>query len=172
MPSTDEALAWLAEWVPDDVEARRCLMACFGAPLPARTMALATDGESSPELAADLLALARGERGPVEQAAAWLKIDGKRSLNRLVACLSRLLRRRLAPNSLSDPHGLVAAERELSDMLESCDPDARRLFALVDRCHEALRLQETSLNPSLLFEQLAIEWLRVCRSEVSVGPPS
>ncbi len=169
MPLTDEALEWIAEWVPDRATALDCLASGFGAPLPALGMALASGDGAVSEPAADLLALVRGERGPVEQAEAWLKNDGKRSLNRLMACLSRLLRRHLAPNSLPDRSDRDEAERELSALLAASDPDAHGLFALVDRCLEALRLQETSLNPILLFEQIAIEWLRLCRSDMPAG---
>ncbi len=169
MPAKDEALRWLVSRVSDERLSASALDACFGAPLPALRLAL--DGDDAfPDVGEDLLALARGERGPVEVAGAWLKIDAQRSLYGLVACLSALLRRILAPDDEPCSAG-GAAVSELAAAVRDPLPAARRIFGLVDRCFEAQRLLETPVNRPLLFEQLAIEWLRACRASAGDRPP-
>lgn len=156
IPPLDQALVWLRERVPGaDLELR--LRIAHGAPLR-----LLQDLDEAllarrRERLDGLVAVARGARDPVVEAAAWSELDLDLALDWLTAWAVDLLRMSAhdAPSWLDNPDqraGLAALAAGL---------DVAATHRWLQRLLRVRALGETRINPQLLFEACIIEWARI-----------
>ncbi len=154
LPLAAEAEEWLRQQLPRPEQSQSLLVAAFGSPLTALQLSRREDAAENP-VSAQLLALLQGQSSPVEVAASWLQAGSQETLDKLYACLAQLLRLQWVPAPATVDPVLQKLHQQLQ--LEGRHADA--LYSMLDSVHELLRLQGTSLNQSLLFEALAIQWL-------------
>ena len=155
-PSSTDALAWLSGRIPQETAALRLCLA-HGGPLRALDELDDARLEQRRERIAGFLAIARGERDPLLEAAAWNGLGPRLCLDWLAGWLVDLVRLAVSehPLRLDNP-----------DQREALHTLARRLepaslHRLLQRVLRARDLVETRANPQLLLESLSIEWLRV-----------
>ena len=155
-PSSTDALAWLSGRIPQETAALRLCLA-HGGPLRALDELDDVRLEQRRERIAGFLAIARGERDPLLEAAAWNGLGPRLCLDWLAGWLVDLVRLAVSehPLRLDNP-----------DQREALHTLARRLepaslHRLLQRVLRARDLVETRANPQLVLESLSIEWLRV-----------
>jgi DNA polymerase III subunit delta' len=155
-PPTEHALDWLAGRMPADNAALRLGLA-HGAPL--RALEELDDAllRQRQERVSGFLAIARGERDPVAEAAAWNSLGPRLCLDWLAGWLVDLIRlgATRAPIRLDNPD----QRKPFAELASRLEPAATH--RLLKRVLRARALIETSVNPHLLLESLSIEWLRV-----------
>lgn len=155
-PSSTDALAWLSGRIPQETAALRLCLA-HGGPLRALDELDDVRLEQRRERIAGFLAIARGERDPLLEAAAWNGLGPRLCLDWLAGWLVDLVRLAVSehPLRLDNPDQREAL-RTLARRLEPTS-----LHRLLQRVLRARDLVETRANPQLLLESLSIEWLRV-----------
>lgn len=158
-PPEAEALNWLAASGIARAEAQVRLRLAHGAPLGAR------DGIDAEQLSARapfldaLLALVRGERDPLREAATWNQLGLALSLDWLLSVLCDLVRLAATPNP---PRLEYPDQREiLLGLVQRLDLDDAH--QLLRRVLQARALSDSTLNAQLLLESLAIEWTGLLR---------
>lgn len=155
-PAPADALTWLTGRMPaKDAALRLCL--AHGGPL--RALAELDEdmlGQRRKRLDG-FLALARGERDPVVEAAAWNSLGARLCLDWLAGWMVDVVR--LAASE--DPIRLDNPDRrdDLCEVARRLEPAA--VHRLLQRVLRARALVETRANPQLLLESLSIEWLRI-----------
>jgi DNA polymerase-3 subunit delta' len=155
-PAPAAALAWLTGRISEETAALRLCLAHGG---PLRALAELDEGllEQRRERFSGFLAIARGERDPVVEAAAWNSLGARLCLEWLAGWLVDLVR--LAASE--DPIRLDNPDRReaLCEVARRLEPSA--VHRLLQRVLRARALVETRANPQLLLESLSIEWLRI-----------
>ncbi|NKN34665.1 DNA polymerase III subunit delta' [Marichromatium bheemlicum] len=153
LPAEAEALAWLRGRLPD-AQAELALRLAHGAPLNACVRLDPERLEARTQRLQGFIALARGERAPLEEAAAWNKLGAALLLEWMAGWLCDLLRLRASPTPprLDNPDQREA----LAGLAARLDPVAGHRF--LGRVLKARALCEGSANTQLLLESLAIEW--------------
>lgn len=159
-PSRAQALEWLEGQLPGESAGLRLRLA-YGAPVRALIELDEASVHQRQERLAGFLAIARGERDPIAEAAIWAGIGPRRLLEWLAAWLTDVLRLTVTdhPPRLDDPGGRAS----LGEVAKGIDPAAAH--RLLQRVLRSRALAETSANPQLLLESLSIEWLRVSAAQ-------
>lgn len=155
-PTAAQALNWLEGKIPEANAALRLSLA-HGAPLRVPEELDEAMLVQRQERVSGFLAVARGERDPVAEAAAWNALGPQRCLDWLAGWLVDLLRLGVSeePIRLDNPDQREA----FTELARRLDPAATH--RLLRRVLRARALVETRINPQLLLESLSIEWLRV-----------
>ncbi|MBK1708187.1 MULTISPECIES: DNA polymerase III subunit delta' [Marichromatium] len=153
LPAEAEALAWLRGRLPDE-QAALALRLAHGAPLAALDRLDPERLEARAQRLQGFIALARGERAPLAEAAAWNKLGAALLLEWMAGWLCDLLRlgASATPPRLDNPDQREA----LAALASRLDPVAAHRF--FRRVLEARTQCEGSVNAQLLLESLAIEW--------------
>jgi DNA polymerase-3 subunit delta' len=156
LPDEDQAMAWLSERLPGG-DPRVLLHLAHGAPLAA--LALADRLAERERLFAGFLAVARGERDPIAEAAAWSRSDLGLVLDWLAGWLSDLLRHasghptpRLINVDKAEPLERLARSVRVADG-----------HRLLQRVLAARGVQATTVNALMTLESLLIEWGELAR---------
>lgn len=165
-PEPAQALSWLAGRIPGGDAAVLRLSLAHGAPLRAVDELDEALLQHRQERVAGFLAIARGERDPVAEAAAWNQLGPRLSLDWLGGWLVDLLRLAATeqPSRLDNPDqreafiGIVGRLEQVAT------------HRLLQRVLRASALVDTRVNPQLLLESLSIEWLRVGAGHASRRP--
>jgi DNA polymerase-3 subunit delta' len=163
-PPTEQGLDWLVGRVPEaDADAALRLCLAHGAPLRALEELDAELLRQRHERFAAFLAVARGERDPVAEAAAWNSLGARLCLDWLAGWIGDLVRLGATehPIRLNNPDCSDA----LSGLARRLEPAP--LHRLLQRILRARALVETRVNPQLLLESLSIEWHRVGAGQIS-----
>jgi DNA polymerase-3 subunit delta' len=162
IPSAGQSLHWLSTRVPATDLALRLRLA-HGAPLQVLSELETSLLAQRHERLTGFLAIARGERDPIAEAAVWNEVGAERMLDWLATWLVDLLRLSVS----EDPAWL-----ENPDQRATLGPVARRLDQAAT--HRLLRrvlwfrgLVEARLNPQLMLESVSIQWLRVSTQSLS-----
>jgi DNA polymerase III subunit delta' len=161
-PPPETALDWLVGHAPEGDAALRLRLA-HGAPLRAlEELDEELLGQRRERFAA-FLAVARGERDPVVEAAAWNSLGARLCLDWLAGWMVDLVRLGASehPTRLDNPDQRDA----LGSLARRLEPGSAH--RLLQRVLRARALVETRANPQLLLESLSIEWHRVCAGQVS-----
>jgi DNA polymerase-3 subunit delta' len=155
-PAPADALTWLSGRLPaKDAALRLCL--AHGGPLRALEELDEDLLRQRRERFDGFLAIARGERDPVVEAAAWNGLGARLCLDWLAGWMVDLVRLAASENPI---------HLDNPDLRDALSGIARRLepasaHRLLQRVLRARALVETRANPQLLLESLSIEWLRV-----------
>lgn len=158
-PPQADALAWLQGRV-DDEDAPTLLRLAHGAPL--RALALAqTDLLPQRELVfAGFLAVAKGQRDPVAEAAAWNRQEPAILLDWLSGWISDLLR---LASGHSQPRLInldkAGALRSFASILDQTEG-----HRFLQRVLNARATEGSSINRLLLYESLLVDWALRTRS--------
>ena len=157
VPQESEAVAWLRPRLEDAENVRTLVYLAHGAPL--RALHLADDARRKQREAsfAGFVAVGRGERDPIAEAAAWNPREAGILLEWLSDWLGDILRiasRHPAPRLVNRDKGPALAE-----LAERIQP--RQAHHFLRRIMEARGEEDTTLNVQLMFESLLVEWARV-----------
>lgn len=161
IPSLEHANAWLAEQQLPRDEIRLRLRLAQGAPLRAASELDAAALTQRRERLAGFIAIARGTRDPVAEAAVWNEAGAERILEWLAGWLVDLLRlgAQDAPIWLENPDQI----EPFSVLAQGLDAAAtHRLLQAVLRFRG---LSDARLNTQLMLESLAIDWARISRGQ-------
>lgn len=150
-PGEDVAIAWLGDRLPQG-DPRVLLCLAHGAPLAA--LALAGRLAERERLLAGFLAVGRGERDPLAEAAAWSRSELGLLLDWFAGWLSDLVR--LASGQRAPRLINVDKERELARIAESVPVTA--VHRLLQRVLAARGAQATTVNALLTLESLLTDW--------------
>jgi DNA polymerase-3 subunit delta' len=158
LPDASTALSWLAPRIAVG-EARTLLRMARGAPL--RALGLADEGRLSQrdQLFAGFIAVSRGQRDPVAEAAAWNKLEPEILLDWLGGWVVDLLR--LTVNRSSEALTNPDKASELASVAGVIDPALGHHY--LQRVWAAAAEDLANLNRLLLCESLLIEWRRLTR---------
>jgi DNA polymerase-3 subunit delta' len=160
-PSRSDALAWLAAAGHQGEVAGEALQLAGNAPLAALDLIDAGFVAAVPELASDLVEIARGRCEPVATAGAWdQKLDRQAALRWLQGMLLALAR--VGGNVLPSDR-VTASQQSVIDAVGERVP-AEELFAFVDEVNEAIIGLRGQANPRLILESVLIGWARATRT--------
>lgn len=153
LPAWDVGVDWLRERLPQG-DAATLLSLAHGAPLAALALADPERLAERERLFAGFVGVARGERDPIAEAAAWNRSDPGISLDWLAGWLSDLLR-------LVSGH--PAPRLINADKTEALRALAGRMAAapahrFLGRVLAARRTEDSTVNRLLLLESLLGEW--------------
>ncbi len=156
LPASAQALAWLGQKLPGDVDAEALLALAEGAPLAA--LRFNEEGGLAARQAlmrhwADLLA---GREDPLQVAAQWKPWGLTRSLQWLSSWVTDLIRlKSTAGQAVISNKDLGGQLQKLAEQL-----DLRTLYAYLDQLTEYSRLTASNINEQLALEDLMITWRR------------
>jgi DNA polymerase III subunit delta' len=156
IPTLEQSVSWLAGKLPDaDIGLR--LRLAHGAPLRALSELDEHLLLQRRDRLAGFLAIARGDRDPVTEAAAWNGLGPRLCLDWLATWLVDLVRLNVAedPAWLDNPDQRDAFRA----LARRIDPTAAH--RLLQRVLHARGSAESRINTQLMFESLSIEWARV-----------
>jgi len=156
LPARTQAVAWLRERLPADVDAETLLVLAEGAPLAA--LRLNEEGGLAARLGLvrQWAALLEGREDPLAVAAQWKPWGLARSLQWLNSWVTDLIRLKSAGADAAISNKDLAAQ--LQNIAERLDLKA--LYAFLDQLTAYGRLAANNLNEQLALEDLMIAWRR------------
>ncbi len=155
-PPEPQALEWLRPRM-EGADAAVLLRLAHGAPLRALALAKEQTRAQRDQLFAGFVAVGKGERDPLAEAAAWIKAEPGISLEWLLDWVGDLLR--LASGHEAPRLVNVDKEQELRALGERIRPaEAHRFLQQVLKARAA---EDTTLNPQLRNESLLMRWAQI-----------
>lgn len=158
MPSLQQARDWLAPRVAADQAVEVLLALAGGAPLQARALAETGQLAQRQELLEGWSELARGQADPVRLAASWVKPDAEWPLRWMYGWVADMIRLRSDPDSLLLNQDARSGLQNLAQKV-----DLKRLYGLLDRIGEGLRLLDTQVNAQTIIEEILLYWSNLPR---------
>ncbi len=156
LPEPAQALAWLRQRLPGDVDAEALLALAEGAPLAALRLNEEGGLAARQSLARQWAGLLEGREDPLAVAAQWKPWGLTRSLQWLNSWVTDLIRLKSAgPDAAISNKDLGAQLQNIAQRL-----DLRALYAFLDQLTEYGRLAANNLNEQLALEDLMIAWRR------------
>lgn len=159
-PDPELAVTWLQQQrsVLGGGEAQTALHLAKGAPLLALDYAANGLSEVHDQCFQSWMDLANRQTHPVMVAEQWHKWDGNPLLSWMAAWLIDLLKccYDAPPHRLDNPH----LYKKLGKLSER-PINRQKLYILYDSVLESLRLQHTTINKQLMFENLLIQWAQL-----------
>jgi DNA polymerase-3 subunit delta' len=161
LPARDEAQAWLATQLGNPQEAAVSLALAGGAPLAARDL-----GEEQLARRQELLSgwqqLASGKADPVKLAAEWVKPTLQLPITWIYGWVADMIRLRSgAKDGLKNEDAAVTLQKLAQEL------DLTRLYGLLDRVLEAIKLANSQVNPQILMEGILLYWSNLPRNTIS-----
>lgn len=156
LPPRGEAAQWLVAQVQppaDESAIERALDLARGAPLRALDVLGSSLWDQHERLREGFLGLARGDRDPVAEAAAWSGVGARLSLDWFAGWLCDLLRLAAQGEGASLDRG---DSQVLAELVPRIDQAATH--RLLRRTFQGVRLTDSTANPQLLLESLLVEW--------------
>ena len=152
VPPRQLARDWLQQQISEgDVD--NLLALSHGAPLAACALAQEERLPQRQQMIADWQALALGQGDPVKLAGNWAKNDVRLPLEWIYGWLSDMIRLRSSVSPRLINPDARAALHNLADGL-----DLIRIYDLLGRVEDAIRLQESAVNAQTLLEGILLQW--------------
>ena len=161
LPARDEAQAWLATQLGNPEEAAVLLALAGGAPLAAQDLA-EEQLTRRQEMLNDWQQLARGEADPVKLAADWVKPGLRLPITWIYGWVADMIRLRSGSKQGLTNEDAAAALQNLAEEL-----DLTRLYGLLDRVMETIKLANSQVNPQTLMEGILLYWSNLPRNAIS-----
>ena len=161
LPARDEAQAWLATQLGNPEEAAVLLALAGGAPLAAQDLA-EEQLTRRQEMLNDWQQLARGEADPVKLAADWVKPGLRLPITWIYGWVADMIRLRNGGENQLTNQDAKAALQNLAEEL-----DLTRLYGLLDRVTETIKLANSQVNPQTLMEGILLYWSNLPRNAIS-----
>lgn len=161
LPARDEAQAWLATQLGNPEEAAVLLALAGGAPLAAQDLA-EEQLTRRQEMLNDWQQLARGEADPVKLAADWVKPGLRLPITWIYGWVADMIRLRNGGENQLTNQDAKAALQNLAEEL-----DLTRLYGLLDRVMETIKLANSQVNPQTLMEGILLYWSNLPRNAIS-----
>ncbi len=161
LPGRDEAQAWLTTQLGNPEEAAVLLALAGGAPLTARDQA-AEQLAHRQALLTGWQQLARGQADPVKLAADWVKPTLQLPITWIYGWVADMIRLRSGSDNQLTNQDAKAALQNLAQEL-----DLTRLYGLLDRVLEAIKLANSQVNPQTLMEGILLYWSNLPRNTLS-----
>ena len=156
LPSPAQAVAWLHERLPGDVDAEALLALAEGAPLAALRLNEEGGLAARQSLARQWVGLLEGREDPLVVASQWKPWGLARSLQWLNSWVTDLIRLKSAgADAAISNKDLSAQLQKIAERL-----DLKALYAFLDQLTEYGRLTANNLNEQLALEDLMIAWQR------------
>ncbi|WNO10932.1 DNA polymerase III subunit delta' [Teredinibacter sp. KSP-S5-2] len=136
------------------------LEAAGGAPLLAKSWADSEYLQERQKLLQSLVALSLSQTTPIETAKVWAKVDLTSIISNMLYWVEKMIKIRLADEPLA----------ELSELEQAFEgAESGLLFRLRDNLAKKRRLVQSSsnLNPTLILEELMLDWAAVIRLRAS-----
>jgi len=159
VPPQAAARNWLQQQMPTEGDVDHLLALSYGAPLAACALAQAETLPQRQQMIADWQGLASGQGDPVKLAANWAKPDAQMPLEWIYGWLSDMIRLRASFSARLINPDARAALQKLADGL-----DLKRLYDLLGRVEDAIRLQQSAVNSQTLLEGILLQWCHLPRS--------
>jgi len=161
LPERDEARAWLTAQLGNPEEAAVLLALAGGAPLAARDQ-----GEAQLARRQALLSgwqqLAHGTADPVSLAAEWVKPTLQLPITWIYGWVADMIRLRSGAKA-----GLTNVDATVTLQNLAQELDLTRLYGLLDRVLEAIKLANSQVNPQILMEGILLYWSNMPRDTMS-----
>ena len=161
LPARDEAQAWLATQLGNPEEAAVLLALAGGAPLAAQDLA-EEQLTRRQEMLNDWQQLARGKADPVKLAADWVKPGLRLPITWIYGWVADMIRLRNGGENQLTNQDAKAALQNLAEEL-----DLTRLYGLLDRVMETIKLANSQVNPQTLMEGILLYWSNLPRNAIS-----
>jgi DNA polymerase-3 subunit delta' len=158
LPARDEAQAWLAAQLANPQEAAVLLALAAGAPLAARDLADEQLARRQ-ELLSGWQQLASGKADPVKLAAEWVKPTLQLPITWIYGWVADMIRLRSGSDGGLTNEDAVVTLQNLAQEL-----DLTRLYGLLDRVLEAIKLANSQVNPQTLMEGILLYWSNLPRN--------
>lgn len=161
LPPTEMAQAWLAAQLDNPQDAEVLLGLAGGAPLAAEALA-AEQLARRKDLLQGWQALALGKADPVKLAADWVKPDLHLPISWVYGWVADMIRLRSGSEDRLTNKDAKAALQKLAQEL-----DLTRLYGLMDRVVETIKLANSQVNPQTLMEGILLYWSNMPRNKLS-----
>jgi DNA polymerase-3 subunit delta' len=161
LPARDEAQAWLATQLGNPEEAAVLLALAGGAPLAAQDLAEEQLARRQ-EMLNGWQQLARGRADPVKLAADWVKPGLRLPITWIYGWVADMIRLRNGGENQLTNQDAKAALQNLAEEL-----DLTRLYGLLDRVTETIKLANSQVNPQTLMEGILLYWSNLPRNAIS-----
>lgn len=162
LPETKQAREWLAQQLGDTQHAELLLALAGGAPLMALHAAREDQLELHGQLLSDWQALATGEADPVRIAANWVKMEPDLPISCMYGWVTDMIRLHSGSESrLMNPANRPALHKLAQEL------DLARLYGLLDRIVDGIKLTASQVNPQTIMEGLLLYWTNMPRSNLT-----
>jgi DNA polymerase-3 subunit delta' len=161
LPARDEAQAWLATQLGNPEEAAVLLALAGGAPLAALDLADEQLARRQ-EMLNGWQQLASGKADPVKLAADWVKPGLRLPITWIYGWVADMIRLRNGGENQLTNQDAKAALQNLAEEL-----DLTRLYGLLDRVTETIKLANSQVNPQTLMEGILLYWSNLPRNAIS-----
>ena len=161
LPARDEAQAWLATQLGNPEEAAVLLALAGGAPLAAQDLAEEQLARRQ-EMLNGWQQLASGKVDPVKLAADWVKPGLRLPITWIYGWVADMIRLRNGGENQLTNQDAKAALQNLAEEL-----DLTRLYGLLDRVMETIKLANSQVNPQTLMEGILLYWSNLPRNAIS-----
>ena len=161
LPAPEMAQSWLAPQLDNPEDAAILLALAGGAPLAALDLAEEQLARRK-ELLQGWQALAAGQADPVKLAAEWVKPDIQLPISWVYGWIADMIRLRNGSENQLTNQDAKATLQNLAQEL-----DLTRLYGLMDRVVETIKLANTQVNPQTLMEGILLYWSNMPRNKLS-----
>jgi DNA polymerase-3 subunit delta' len=161
LPTKEEAQNWLAAQLGNPEEAAVLLALAGGAPLAAQDLAEEQLARRQ-ELLSGWQQLANGKADPVKLAAEWVKPNLHLPITWMYGWVADMIRLRSGvKDGLTNQDAAVTLQNLAQEL------DLTRLYGLMDRVLEAIKLANSQVNPQTLMEGILLYWSNLPRNTMS-----
>ena len=161
LPARDEAQAWLATQLGNPEEAAVLVALAGGAPLAALDLADEQLARRQ-EMLNGWQQLASGKADPVKLAADWVKPGLRLPITWIYGWVADMIRLRNGGENELTNQDAKAALQNLAEEL-----DLTRLYGLLDRVTETIKLANSQVNSQTLMEGILLYWSNLPRNAIS-----
>ena len=161
LPPVQIAQAWLAAQLDNPRDAAVLLGLAGGAPLAAEALAAEQLARRN-NLLQGWQALAVGKADPVKLAAEWVKPDLHLPISWVYGWVADMIRLRSGSADRLTNEDAKATLQKLAQEL-----DLTRLYGLLDRVLETIKLTHSQVNPQTLMEGILLYWSNLPRIKLS-----
>jgi DNA polymerase-3 subunit delta' len=161
LPAREEAQVWLATQLGNPEEATVLLALAGGAPLAALDLADEQLARRQ-EMLNGWQQLASGKADPVKLAADWVKPGLRLPITWIYGWVADMIRLRNGGENQLTNQDAKAALQNLAEEL-----DLTRLYGLLDRVTETIKLANSQVNPQTLMEGILLYWSNLPRNAIS-----
>ena len=161
LPPAEMAQSWLAEQLANPQDTAILLGLAGGAPLAALDLAEEQLARRK-ELLQGWQALAAGQADPVKLAAEWVKPDIQLPISWVYGWIADMIRLRNGSENQLTNQDAKATLQNLAQEL-----DLTRLYGLMDRVVETIKLANSQVNPQTLMEGILLYWSNLPRNKLS-----
>jgi DNA polymerase-3 subunit delta' len=161
LPPGEMAQSWLTAQLENPQDAAVLLGLAGGAPLAALDLAEEQLARRK-ELLQGWQALAAGKADPVKLAAEWVKPDLQLPISWVYGWIADMIRLRSgSENQLTNQDAKVTLQNLAQEL------DLTKLYGLMDRVVETIKLANSQVNPQTLMEGILLYWSNLPRNKLS-----